>query len=222
MKACELTSGRRALKPAAVTAFGLLLVLSALCGRAALAAPQLQLSLSASASSVASGTVFTYTLQYQCASLTENCVAATVSDVLPAALSGAAADVAMVGSAHTTAQTYTAATRTAKWTFVNPLPAGSTGQLSMSVKFPAGTTPDGATAVNTATMAATGAATATSPPVTVAATAANKWALTKTRVSGGTGAALDQDVVYQLPMSPTTPTSPARFRACPGIWPSRR
>ena len=198
MKACALKFNRRRGGPA-ITGLGLLLVLSGLLwGRAALAAPQLQLSLSASVSSVASGTVFTYTLQYQCASLTENCAAATVTDVLPAALSAAASDVTMVGSVHTTAQSYTATTRAAKWTFVNPLPAGSTGQLAMSVKFPAGTTPDGATAVNSATMAATGAVSASSPPVTVTATALNKWALTKTRVSGGSGAALDQDVVYQL------------------------
>lgn len=186
--------------------FWWLVLLGLWWGQAALAAPQLQLSLSASVSTVAAGTVFTYTLQYQCASLTENCVAATVTDVLPAALSGAAADVALVGSAHTTAPTYTATTRTAKWSFVNPLPAGSTGQLTMSVKFPVGTTPDGAQAVNTATMAATGAAPASSSPVTVTAAATNKWTLAKTRISGGTGAALDQDVVYQLQVCPNGST----------------
>jgi len=186
-------------KPSYLMALWVLFVLlGMLFGQKAFAAPQLQISMTSSVSSVAAGTVFSYTLQYKCASITENCVAATVTDILPVELSATATDVTMVGSAHTTAQVYTAATRTAKWTFVNPLPAGSTGQLTLTVKFPVGTTPDGATAVNTATMAATGAASATSPPVSVTATAASKWSVVKTRVSGGTGAALDSDVVYQL------------------------
>lgn len=186
--------------------FALGIVLSLFNPNYAHAAPQLQISVAASVSSVAAGTAYDYTLQYQCASLTENCVAATVSDVLPAALSAASADVTMVGSAHTTAQTFTTATRTAKWTFVNPLPAGSTGQLKLSVKFPVGTTPDGAQAINTATMSATGATTASSAPVTVSATATNKWTLVKTRASGGTGAALNEDVVYQLQVCPNSST----------------
>jgi fimbrial isopeptide formation D2 family protein/uncharacterized repeat protein (TIGR01451 family) len=177
---------------------GLALLTLLLSGSAAFAAPQVQLSVTASVSNVAVGTVFDYTIQYKCASLTENCAAATVSDVLPAALSSAAADVTMVGSVHTTAQTYTAATRTAKWTFVDPLLAGSTGQLKLSVKFPTGTTADGTQAVNVATMAAPGATPVSSPPVTVTATASNKWTLAKTRLSSGTGAALNEDTVYQL------------------------
>ncbi|MFM8332581.1 MAG: SdrD B-like domain-containing protein, partial [Candidatus Methylumidiphilus sp.] len=195
MKACQLSASQ----PSSSTAFGLFwLLLTLLAVRPAFAAPQLQLTVTTSVSSVAVGVVFDYTLQYKCASITENCLAATVTDVLPVELSGAASDVTLFSSAHTTAVAYTAATRTAKWTFVNPLPAGSTGQLKLSVKFPVGVTANGAQAVNTATMAATGAVSASSPPVTVAATASNKWTVAKTRVSGGTGAALDQDVVYQL------------------------
>ena len=182
-----------------------LLLLGLLFGPAAFAAPQLQLTLTSSVTTVAVGTKFDYTLQYKCASITENCVAAAVTDVLPAALSGAAGDVALVGSAHTTAAAYTAATRTAKWTFVNPLPAGSTGQLTMTVLFPTGAvTPDGATAVNTASMSATGATTVTSNAVTVTATASNAWTIAQTRVSGGTGAALDQGVVYQIQVCPNS------------------
>jgi LruC domain-containing protein/uncharacterized repeat protein (TIGR01451 family)/fimbrial isopeptide formation D2 family protein len=183
----------------------IIFLLGLLFGPAAYAAPQLQLTLTSSVSSVAVGTKFDYTLQYKCASITESCVAATVVDVLPTALSGAAADVTLVGSAHTTAAAYTVATRTAKWTFVNPLPAGSTGQLTMTVLFPAGgVTPDGATAVNSASMSATGATTVTSSPVTVTATATNAWTIVKTRLSGGTGAALDQEVVYQIQACPNT------------------
>jgi LruC domain-containing protein/uncharacterized repeat protein (TIGR01451 family) len=183
----------------------LVVLLGLLCGPLAYAAPQLQLTLTSSVSTVAAGTKFDYTIQYKCASITENCLAATVTDVLPAALSGAATDVTMVGSAHTTAAAYTAATRTAKWTFVNPLPAGSTGQLTMTVLFPTGgVTPNGTTAVNTASMSATGATTATSNPVTVTATAISAWTIAKTRLSGGTGAALDQEVVYQIQTCPNT------------------
>ena len=183
----------------------LIFLVGLLFGPAAYAAPQLQLTLTASVSTVAVGTKFDYTLQYKCASITENCVAATVTDVLPAALSGAAADVTLVGSAHTTAAAYTASTRTAKWTFVNPLPAGSTGQLTMTALFPTGgVTPNGATAVNNASMSATGATTVTSNPATVTATATNAWTITKTRLSGGTGAALDQEVAYQIQICPNS------------------
>lgn len=194
-------SGYQAMK----SGYLLIFLLGMLFGPAAYAAPQLQLTLTASVSTVAVGTKFDYTLQYKCASITENCAAATVTDVLPAALSGAAADVTLVGSAHTTAAAYAAAARSAKWTFVNPLPAGSTGQLTMTALFPAGgVTPDGAAAVNTASMSATGAATVASNPVTVTATATNAWTIVKTRLSGGTGAALDQDVVYQIQVCPNT------------------
>lgn len=183
----------------------LVVLLGLLFGPMANAAPQLQLTLTSSVSTVAVGTKFDYTIQYKCASITENCLAAIVTDVLPAALSGTATDVTMVGSAHTTGAAYTAATRTAKWTFVNPLSAGSTGQLTMSVLFPTGgVTPNGATAVNTASMSATGATTATSNPVTVTATATSAWTIVKTRLSGGTGAALDQEVVYQIQTCPNT------------------
>ncbi|MFZ4703420.1 MAG: DUF7507 domain-containing protein, partial [Candidatus Methylumidiphilus sp.] len=197
----KLTSGYRAMK----CGYPLIFLLGMLLGPAAFTAPQLQLTLTANVSSVAVGTKFDYTLQYKCASITENCIAATVTDVLPTALSGAAADVTLVGSTHTTAAAYTAATRTAKWTFANPLPAGSTGQLTMTVLFPTGgVTPNGATAINSASMSASGATTVTSNPVTVTATASNAWTIAKTRLSGGTGAALDQQVVYQIQACPNT------------------
>ena len=167
-------------------------------------APTLQLTMTSSVATVAAGTQYTYTIQYQCASITSSCAAATVTDVLPAALSGNSADVSMVGSAQTTAATFTTSTRTAKWSFVNPLPAGSTGQLQLSVKFPTGITANGATAVNSASMSATGATTVTSNAVTVTATSTNAWTLSKTRLSGGTGAALSQDVVYQIQACPNS------------------
>ena len=168
-------------------------------------APTLQLTMTSSVATVAAGTQYTYTIQYQCASITSSCAAATVTDVLPSTLSWNTADVAMLGSTQTTATSFTAKTGTAVWTFINPLPAGSTGQLQLTVKFPIGITPNGATAINSASMSATGATTVTSNQVTVTATATNAWTLAKTRVSSGTPV-LGQGVVYQIQACPTTST----------------
>ena len=112
----------------------LFLLLGLLFGPLAYAdAPTLQLTMTSSVATVAAGTQYTYTIQYQCASITSSCAAATVTDVLPAALSGNSADVSMIGSAQTTAAVFTTSTRTAKWSFVNPLPAGSTAILILAI-----------------------------------------------------------------------------------------
>ncbi len=61
-------------------------------------AATVSLSKTASVSSVAPGTPFTYFLDYSCSSLTTTCNGVTITDVLPAQLSLAAADVTLVGT----------------------------------------------------------------------------------------------------------------------------
>jgi len=138
---------------------------------------------------VPSGQAFTYRLLYNCLSTTAPCVQAKIEDVLPPELSGLAAYVALTGSGQTTSATYNATTRTATWTFVNPLPAGSTGEVTLTVRFPTGTTPNGTTTTNSATFSAKNAAsvTATAPVVTATATAQatlDKTLRTATSVGG--------------------------------------
>ncbi len=61
-----------------------LLLLFLLFGRVAFAAPSLELTMTSSVTTVAVNTFFTYTFNYKCASITENCVAASNSGVFAA------------------------------------------------------------------------------------------------------------------------------------------
>lgn len=143
-----------------------------------------------------SGAVFTYVLQYRCVGIVANCDNVTVSDVLPPELAGGAGDVVLIGTPHTTGQTYDPATRTATWTFINPLPAGSTGELRMQVRFPPGVTPNGTIAQNQATIDATNTPAFTTPLVPITATATNTLQPSKTIIGGG--AVPNQDAVYRV------------------------
>ena len=165
-------------------------------GQAAPLAAQLEITKSAPAS-VASGEEFTYSIQYRCASITEDCMDVTVTDVLPPELSGSSSHVTLVGSPHTTDKSYSSSTRTATWTFINPLPAGSTGELKLKVRFPAGTTPNGTVATNRADMNASNASTVTSNPAPVTATAASKWYAEKSSLLE-TDPTVDQEMTYRV------------------------
>jgi uncharacterized repeat protein (TIGR01451 family) len=161
-------------------------------------AATVSLTKSASASSATPGSPFTYFLDYSCSSLTTTCNGVTITDVLPAQLSLAAADVTLVGDAHTSATAYNPSTGTATFTMVNPMPAGTTGEVAITVKFPAGTTPIGASATNVGTINATNAASSNSNPSTVNATIAPSIATTKALNSSPIvlGAATTYTVTY--------------------------
>ncbi|MCB8975991.1 MAG: carboxypeptidase regulatory-like domain-containing protein [Ardenticatenaceae bacterium] len=114
---------------------------------------------------VASGEEFTYYIAYRCASITENCLNTTLTDVLPPEVVYVDG-VGPVGDI--TAVNYNPGTHTVTVDFVEPLGAGSTGILEITVKFPPGTLP-GTTAVNEATSSTNGG-TETSNQVTATAT----------------------------------------------------
>ena len=140
---------------------------------------ELDLAKSVSQPTAAPGEDFIFFLSYSC-SLTEACVGATVSDTLPPELSRAAAEVQFGGNFADVA--YNPATGTALFTLFSPLPAGTTAQISITAHFPAGTAP-GTVATNQASMSAGNAATVESNAVTVTATAASPWRVTKTGVT---------------------------------------
>jgi uncharacterized repeat protein (TIGR01451 family) len=129
-----------------------------------------------------SGETFTYTLQYRCASTTEACNGVMITDPIPASLEY----VSLTGSIHTTNEVYNSSTKTVTFTFVNPLPAGTTGQVTISVRFPNKITPNGTAATNTATMSASNAPTVTSS-VTVTAQATNRFTVKKYYSGGSPG-----------------------------------
>ncbi len=145
----------------------------------------------------APGTQFTYYLSYACSSLETDCPLVTIKDVLPIApgqLSGAEADVTLIGDAKTVRTTYDPATGTATFeqsTPTTPVPAGSTGQVAIEVQFPPNITPVGASVTNTASISfcpeslnpdgtcPTSLETVTSNPVTVQALVTPGIAATK-------------------------------------------
>jgi uncharacterized repeat protein (TIGR01451 family) len=145
---------------------------------------------------VLTGQHFTYFLRYRCASINTDCRNVVVTDVLPPELAGDGAEVILVGGLpHLTNQTYDEATRTAIWSFVDPLPAGSTGELKLRVRFPIGVTPNGTTATNMARIEASNAPASASPPVTVTARANVDWRTEKLVDGGG---AVDAPTTYRV------------------------
>ena len=152
---------------------------------------------SASVTSVAVNTPFDYVLKYSCSSLTTTCDGVTITDVLPPELSRAAADVTLTGDGNTATTSYNPATGTATFTMVSPMRAGTTGDVTITVRFPPNTTPVGTQAVNTADISATNAATVTSNPVEVDVTGVNpSMSLTKSTTSRFV---LDAPIVYTVP-----------------------
>lgn len=158
--------------------------------------PKLEISKAVVGStSVPSGQMFSYRLLYRCASITEDCRDVTVTDVLPPELSNLLDDVVLTGTTHIFSMAYDQVSRTATWTFVDPLPAGSTGELRLKARFPAGVCVDGTTATNTAKMQASNAPAATSNQATVTATAQNNFTVDKQLASYG---GIDGETTYRL------------------------
>ncbi len=124
---------------------------------------------------VPSGEEFTYYIAYRCASITTACEDVIITDPLPSELEylGATGPVNHINNI-----SYNGGSHTVTFTFVNPLAAGSTGILELSVRFPPGTLP-GTTAVNQATSTTIGG-TFDSGQVTATATGAFEMFINKT------------------------------------------
>lgn len=157
----------------------ILLVLTLLAAHYTLSAASLNLIKTVDNATPLSGETFTYTLQYRCASTTENCTGVMITDPLPASVEY----VSLAGSIHTTNAVYSSSTRTVTFTFQDPLAAGTVGQVSITVRFPNGTTPNGTVANNTATISGSNAS-AVSSSAYATASASDKFTTSK-YYSGG-------------------------------------
>ena len=140
-------------------------------------------------------TPFTYFLSYSCSSLNLDCTGVTITDVIPPQLSRLAADVKLSGNF--LSATYDAATGTAHFVLIDPVPAGTTAQVAISAQFPAGT-PVGTQAVNQGTISGSNASPVTSNQVIVTAKAASKWTVTKNVVPPGTPPQVDTPYTYKV------------------------
>ena len=135
----------------------------------AAAAPSLNITKTADAATVAGSRfpVVSWTIRFRCASTTENCTGASITDTLPPGLSVQS----FTGSGGLIAGTSQAG-NTVRWILVDPLPAGSTGLLNISARAACSTAAN-QTFANTATFSASNAAApSTSAPATVTVTAA--------------------------------------------------
>jgi choice-of-anchor A domain-containing protein len=147
---------------------------------------------------VPSGQQFTYRLSYRAASTTTHFYDVVLTDVLPVELDYLSGQ----GTSHATNITYIAGTRTLRAMFVNPLPAGSTGQIDFNVRFKRGMTPNDTTVTNQAVFSASNANSVTSAPVVIRATAGITLAASKTLVNPSVP--LNDAITYTVKASTTT------------------
>jgi CshA-type fibril repeat protein len=131
----------------------------------------------ANALTVAAGTSMTVSLNYTCSGA--DCLNTIISIPIPAGLQfGAVTPSSDVASSSSSGNTVTVV--------MNPtLAAGSSGQISLPVTVPGGTTPDGSTFSWQSTIAATNAVTASSPSIDILSHAGNTTSVSVGLNSGG-------------------------------------
>jgi hypothetical protein len=127
-----------------------------------------------------SGATFSYRLTYNCSNTSGPCSGARVVDLLPPEVEFIST-VPATPSGNVTAinvtPNYMGTGRTqVEFVLVDPLPAGNSGDLTINVRFPNGSTPDGTVATNTADgiNLETTPGTFTTPPVDVTAAASEQ------------------------------------------------
>ena len=148
---------------------------------------------------VDTGAGFRFRINYRCASTTTDCQGVEVSYSLPPELVFVSAQG--TGDVASIANPGVGSNGTVTFTFNAVVPAGNTGDLDVTVRFPNGSTPDGATATSTATATGTNVPNETTPPIDVTARASFMPEFSKTIPAGQ--AFLDQDTTYRLRIRPS-------------------
>jgi len=147
---------------------------------------------------IETGREFVYTLQYTCASTTQNCENVVLLDTLPAGLEFISF---MNNPLHSSNTTYDSNTRVVSFELNKEngtgMDAGSTGEVFIQVRFPNGSTPDGFTVENSATITANGIPDGNSNMVATEAEAQPTWTVDKSNADGNT-IFLDADFTYQI------------------------
>jgi large repetitive protein len=150
---------------------------------------QFQLTKSVDSTTINAGRSFGYTLKYSCTNVAGNCSNIVVTDTIPAGL----IVESTVGTVHTINNGTVSGNRVT-FTFIDPMPAGSTGDLRIMVRFPNGSTPDGTMVTNTGYIT-DGVTKLASNTVSTTAIAQNRFKAIKTLASGG---ALDAPFIYKI------------------------
>ncbi len=184
----------------------ILAVVIAMCGfgaSGASAATPVSVATAVSLSNAApqAGQPFNVTMSYSCSSVVVDCLGAGVVLNIPAGLD---APSGVIGSIHVASWAYNPASRNIRFTFVNPLPAGSTGQVQFTTAFTSGPTANGDTADFVAQMYTTNAGTFTSASVRATASAASSWTITTSVVTQGP---IDSDTIFKIYVCDATSTT---------------
>ncbi len=122
------------------------------------------------------GEIFSYTLNYSCSSTTNDCYDVVLEDILPPELEF----VSLIGSTHSINESYNSGTHTVTFTFQDVIPAGTFGNVTVNVIFPAGFTPNETVANNTATISSSNAPSVTATNSEAVAVAAQDFNYYKT------------------------------------------
>ena len=148
-------------------------------------APVLSVSVVPSAPSVLAGQDMTWTVSWACSSNDTDCTNAEIVVPIPASLPTNIVTVPLTATPSTGGYTVTNQidSTSARWTFIDPLPAGSSGQMTFSLKSQNGYTPNNTTYTPVATFSADGVANSVSDPAqsTITVTSTPGLTITKTR-----------------------------------------
>ena len=187
----------------------LVLAISFLLSFSASASIELGLAGSSNVNSIQSGKQFIYTLNYSISSLTDvgHGVVADIAlpDLIQLTDSVSLSNSVVYDNSQVASVSYDISTRTLHVVFVDPIAAGSTGQLQVKLKYPNGVTPNGYAPDIVTTMDATnnqnstaqggGTGPVTSNTTTVTAIATNVPKVSKAVSAGG---AIDNLTIYRL------------------------
>ena len=183
--------------PGLCTRFAWLIALILFVSAVSANAQLMNISVNPPSATVPTGQDACFTIDYNWASTSINGNNAVVTATLPSTIAGSASgDVTFTSSNHVASASYDTGTRKMTWTFINPLPAGSSGTLTMCVHFPAGTTMNG----TTGSIPFVGTASNTTPKTvttTVTAQASPQISVDKTNYFG-TSPAPGGQVVYRI------------------------
>lgn len=154
--------------------------------------PKLNTAVLVSTTQPKTGEPVVVTIQYTCSSGSQTCNGAQLVLNVPSVLGDPSA---VITTPHVQTWAFSAASRNIRFTMVDPLAAGTTGQVSFTTSFPQGTTPDNLSAALQSTMTATNATTVNSAPVTITANVTNQWHTSKSVATYGS---VDGNTVYNV------------------------
>lgn len=150
-------------------------------------------SVTPSSTTIQAGETYTYTVAYDCSSLTGTCNDGQITMVIPPGITYQSS----LGNNQTQSLTgsYDSNTRTVTFDFVSPLAAGSVGELVIEVLCPNGVTPNGAQTTVTANSTVSNGD-PDSGSVTITGTASNTWTTLKRRVTDPP--VIDEPITYEV------------------------